>query len=62
MAWSKSASMKLRIPSHPTTYREVIPGVEANLLNSDMIINARGVMIIVVGNGHGDTSSNPGRD
>ena len=23
---------------------------------------ARGVMIIVVGNGHGDTSSNPGRD
>ena len=24
--------------------------------------NARGVMVIVVGNGHGDTSSNPGRD
>ena len=23
---------------------------------------ARGVMLIVVGNGHGDTSSNPGRD
>ena len=23
---------------------------------------ARGVVIIVVGNGHGDTSSNPGRD
>ena len=23
---------------------------------------ARGVMDIVVGNGHGDTSSNPGRD
>ena len=23
---------------------------------------ARGVMIIVVGHGHGDTSSNPGRD
>ena len=23
---------------------------------------ARGVMIIVIGNGHGDTSSNPGRD
>ena len=23
---------------------------------------ARGVMIIVVGNGHSDTSSNPGRD
>ena len=23
---------------------------------------ARGVMVIVVGNGHGDMSSNPGRD
>ena len=23
---------------------------------------ARGVMVIVVGNGHNDTSSNPGRD
>ena len=23
---------------------------------------ARGVMIIVIGNGHGDTSSNPGQD
>ena len=23
---------------------------------------ARGVMVIVVGNGHGDTSSSPGRD
>ena len=24
--------------------------------------DARGVMVIVIGNGHGDTSSNPGRD
>ena len=23
---------------------------------------ARGVKVIIVGNGHGDTSSNPGRD
>ena len=23
---------------------------------------SRGVMVVVVGNGHGDTSSNPGRD
>ena len=23
---------------------------------------ARGIVVIVVGNGHGDTSSNPGRD
>ena len=28
----------------------------------DMFGGARGVMVIVVGNGHGDTSSNPGRD
>ena len=26
-----------------------------------IIGGARGVMVIVVGNGHGDTSSNPGR-
>ena len=26
------------------------------------ITGARGVMVIVVGNGHGDASSNPGRD
>ena len=26
------------------------------------IYGDRGVMVIVVGNGHGDTSSNPGRD
>ena len=26
------------------------------------IWGARGVMVIVIGNGHGDTSSNPGRD
>ena len=28
----------------------------------DLSGGARGVMVIVVGNGHGDTSSNPGRD
>ena len=36
-----------------------------NLLQTIGIYNrgdARGVMVIVVGNGHGDTSSNPGRD
>ena len=36
-------------------------------MNPKLIINlaqegARGVMVIVVGNEHGDTSSNPGRD
>ena len=32
-------------------------------LEGDHYINcARGVMVIVVGNGHGNMSSNPGRD
>ena len=26
------------------------------------LLNGSGVMVIVAGNGHGDTSSNPGRD
>ena len=38
-----------------------------NALDNIMLIietkrGARGVVVIVVGNGHGDTSSNPGRD
>ena len=28
----------------------------------DILLNNSGVVVIVVGNGHGDTSSNPGRD
>ena len=28
----------------------------------DWLEGARGVVVIIVGNGHGDTSSNPGRD
>ena len=30
--------------------------------NHLLTCGSRGVMVIVVGNGHGDTSSNPGRD
>ena len=51
-------------------------GIVTKELHFDIIVNelecqlsyyihfggARGVMVIVVGNGHGDTSSNPGRD
>ena len=35
-----------------------------NGINITLVLfgGARGVMVIVVGNGHGDTSSNPGRD
>ena len=31
-------------------------------LDKNKIGGARGVMVIVVGNGHGNTSSNPGPD
>ena len=41
-------------------------GIVMSLNSSNTITftfgGARGVMVIVVGNGHGDTSSNPGRD
>ena len=36
--------------------------LRALLTHLSNINNVRGVMVIVVGNGHGDTSSNPGRD
>ena len=32
------------------------------IVNLIKITCARGVMVIIVGNGHGDTSSKPGRD
>ena len=33
-----------------------------DLVLSNLQEGSRGVMVIAVGNGHGDTSSNPGRD
>ena len=44
----------------------LIPGtLKPGIVASDMALSiggARSVMVIVVGNGHGDTSSNPGLD
>ena len=37
-------------------------GQEGNLSVCYNFVGVRGVMVIVVGMGHGDTSSNPGRD
>ena len=48
-----------RIPETLTTLRS--SGTK-HLLTSWLLGGARGVMVIVVGNGHGDTSSDPGRD
>ena len=36
--------------------------MEDQMLQYYQMVGARGVVVIVVGNGHGDTSSNPGRD
>ena len=37
-------------------------GLNLTMGDTCVIRGARGVMVIVVGNGHGDTSSNSGRD
>ena len=43
---------------------KVMPPIDfpGNYNDNILLGGARGVMVIVVGNGHGDTSSNPGRD
>ena len=43
---------------------KVIVQLEFELADYNVTVQggARGVMVIVVGNGHRDTSSNPGRD
>ena len=41
---------------------EKIDIVEITDISENDAGGARGVMITVVGNGHGETSSNPGRD
>ena len=58
--------LTVSIPGHviPKTFKMVL---DTSLLNTQQYKvriegGARGVMVIVVGNGHGDTSSNPGRD
>ena len=41
----------------------VIPKTQKMVLDTSLIYGgAQGVIVIVVGNGHGETSSNPGRD
>ena len=66
-----NASFKQSQVSFPTfllLFKELHHSFLAGLINMSKIWKrsecngARGVMVIVVGNGHGDTSSNPGRD
>ena len=41
---------------------KVKAAIEVPSVITETLVEARDVMVIVVGNGHGDTSSNPGRD
>ena len=58
------SSMKLYFLSILRRFNLVSPQtfVLKIVINNLFLGGARGVMAIVVGNGHGDTSSNPGRD
>ena len=40
----------------------IVVGIGTRRYEFKSNVGARGVVVIVVGNGHGDTSSNPGRD
>ena len=48
----------------PGTTKQLLPGKKNCYLSIDLFIfgGARGVMVIIAGYGHGDTSSNPGPD
>ena len=52
------------MPASRPTWNEQIytPGILKLLPLTEFLGGARGVVVIVVGNGHGDMSSNPGRD
>ena len=53
-----SSGLELRSPIPFPTTITVTPHASPSYYQ---VKGARGVMVIVVGNGHGDTSSNPGR-
>ena len=40
----------------------VFPSIHLYTITTNYFGSAHGVMVIVVGNGHGDSSSNPGRE
>ena len=50
------------LPDSITGFFDVISGVLERDTLAPFLFIIYGVMVIVVGNGHGDTSSNPGRD
>ena len=59
----KVSRLKLYLPGQKKTMNETILSHNNWYISyAKYNIQARGVMVIVVGNGHGDTSSNPGQD
>ena len=58
-----SGTLLVRIYNFPFNRPLFIPRLKSPVCSTIItIIPARGVIVIVVGNEHGDTSSNPGRD
>ena len=51
----------VRSPDGDTNFFDIVAGVEQGHTLAPYG-GAGGVMVIVIGNGHGDTSSSPGRD
>ena len=43
-------------------FKNLPPCSSVDSITMFLLGGARGVIVIVVGNGHGDSSSNPGRD
>ena len=64
--YSSTFDFQLRSKKHSIPQSRNIAGLKAKMLSLlpfiIVIPSAWGVMVIDVGNGHGDTSSNPGRD
>ena len=63
----KNTKVKVRSPNGDTYFFDIVAGVlQRGHISTIPVTNlrnggARGVVVIVVGNGHGNTSSNPGR-
>ena len=60
MSSSPFANLLVIAPSTPITIGMAVTFMVHNFFS--VLRGARGVMVIVVGNGHGNRSSNPGRD
>ena len=50
------------LPQQNSVEVDIFPTSHQVRIDMKLYGGARGVMVTVVGNGHGDTSSNPGRD